>query len=77
MAILLLLIRLKEQATDLLVTINVPHIPGSGYEKGDVDFAGGKYGPLVQRAMEWRERVMWTFEVREWGLFGQEEEEEK
>jgi hypothetical protein len=37
---MLTLIRLVDQETDMLVTINVPHVPGS-YEAGSVDLEGG------------------------------------
>jgi hypothetical protein len=70
-AIMLTLIRLVDQTTDMLVTINVPHVPGS-YEAGSVDLEHGKMGPLLELAGKWRERVLESFEVREWGLFGEE-----
>ncbi|KAI7155191.1 hypothetical protein KC352_g27692, partial [Hortaea werneckii] len=66
--ILLTMVRLVEQQTDLLIAINVPHVKGE-YEESEVDFAGGKYGKLMQQAMEYRERVLETFEVKDWGLF--------
>lgn len=73
-AVLLSLVRLREVETDVLVTVNVPHVLGEegGYEAGSVDFEKGRMGELVQRAVEWRERVLGSFEVREWGLFGGE-----
>jgi hypothetical protein len=70
-AITLTLIRLVDQKTDMLVTINVPHVPGS-YEAGSVDLERGQMGPLLEQAGRWRERVLESFEVREWGLFGEE-----
>jgi hypothetical protein len=70
-AILLTLIRLEGQKTDILVTVNVPHVAGE-YEAGSVDLEHGRKGKLIERAGEWRERVLETFEVREWGLFGEE-----
>jgi hypothetical protein len=70
-AILLSLIRLKDQKTDILVTVNVPHVKGE-YEAGSVDLEHGRQGSLIERAGQWRERVLETFEVREWGLFGEE-----
>lgn len=68
---MLTLIRLVEQETDVLVTINVPHVIGQ-FEAGSVDLEHGKSGPLLETAAKWRERVMETFEVKEWGLFGGE-----
>lgn len=71
MAILLTLVRLVEQETDVLITVNVPHVKGQ-FEEGSVDLEHGSSGPLLERAMEWRERVVASFEVKEWGLFGGE-----
>lgn len=68
---MLTLIRLAEQETDILVTINVPHVVGQ-FEKDSVDLEHGKMGPLLEQAAKWRERVLETFEVKEWGLFGGE-----
>jgi hypothetical protein len=70
-AILLTLIRLEGQKTDILVTINVPHVAGE-YEPESVDLEHGKQGALFEKAGKYRERVLETFEVREWGLFGEE-----
>jgi hypothetical protein len=70
-AILLTLIRLEGQKTDILVTINVPHVEGE-YEAGSVDLEHGRQGSLIEKAGRYRERVLETFEVREWGLFGEE-----
>lgn len=70
-AILLTMIRLKDQKTDILVTVNVPHVKGS-YEAGSVDLEHGKMGKLLEKAVEWRQKVLGSFEVREWGLFGEE-----
>lgn len=70
-AILLSLIRLADQKTDILVTVNVPHVAGE-YEAGSVDLEHGKQGALLEQAGKWRERVLESFEVKEWGLFGEE-----
>ena len=70
-AILLTLIRLERQKTDILVTVNVPHVAGE-YEAGSVDLEHGRQGSLIERAAKYRERVLETFEVKEWGLFGEE-----
>ncbi|GAB7331771.1 hypothetical protein MBLNU13_g03736t1 [Cladosporium sp. NU13] len=70
-AIMLTLIRLVDQKTDILVTVNVPHVIGQ-YDTGSVDLQHGKMGPLLEQAAKWRERVLETFEVKDWGLFGEE-----
>ncbi|PVI07724.1 Mog1p/PsbP-like protein [Periconia macrospinosa] len=69
-AIHLLLLRLKDHGTDILITINAPHYPGE-YEKppsqeGD---GGETTTKLMKDADELRERVLASFDVREWGLF--------
>lgn len=68
---MLTLVRLVKQETDMLITINVPHIAGQ-FEAGSVDLEHGKMGALLEQAGKWRERVLETFEVKEWGLFGEE-----
>lgn len=68
MGILLTLVRLEEKKTDLVISINVPHIAGQ-YVPGDVDPEKGKQGPLLERAVQMREKVMQTFEVKDWELF--------
>lgn len=70
-AIMLTLIRLVEQKTDILVTVNVPHVIGQ-YDTGSVDLEHGETGPLLEQAAKWRERVLETFKVKDWGLFGEE-----
>ncbi|KAF2084527.1 Mog1p/PsbP-like protein [Saccharata proteae CBS 121410] len=67
-AILLLLLRLEAQKTDIVVTINVPHAPGE-YAATEVDFEKKQFGALTERARAALERVRESFEVREWGLF--------
>lgn len=69
--ILLLLVRLEKQQTDIVVTINVPHVPGE-YRKEDVDLENGRRGPLMEDAMNVRQKILETFEVKDWGLFGDE-----
>ncbi|KAL1642794.1 hypothetical protein SLS58_005299 [Diplodia intermedia] len=67
-AILLVLVRLAETKTDILITVNVPHVPGE-YSKEDVDFAAAKQGPLVDAATIIRQRILETFEIKDFGLF--------
>jgi hypothetical protein len=68
---MLTLIRLVEWETDVLVTVNVPHVKGE-FEVGSMDLEKGKMGALLERAAGWRERVLETLEVKDWGLFGEE-----
>lgn len=70
------LIRLVEQGTDIVVTLNVPHIPG---ETEDENNAGDKEELVAKQKMErekqmteaW-EGIMTSLQVRDWSLFGAE-----
>ncbi|KAE8844885.1 hypothetical protein PTNB85_03150 [Pyrenophora teres f. teres] len=61
----LLLLRLKERETDILITINVPHYPGEYNEPAE----GQQETDLMRRSHMIRERLLDTFDVKEWGLF--------
>lgn len=69
--ILLTLIRLESQQTDLVVSVNVPHV-GGDYNKDDVDPSAGKQGPMLDAATSFRDRILQTFEIKDWDLFVQE-----
>ncbi|KAL8757858.1 MAG: hypothetical protein Q9184_004099 [Pyrenodesmia sp. 2 TL-2023] len=70
-AIILTLIRLVPQSTDIVVTINIPHIQGEQEPSdGAVNFEGGKYGSLVEEGVRVRDELWRTLEVKDWGLFG-------
>ena len=62
------LVRLKEQKTDIVITVNVPHVPAE-YNKADIDIAAGKAGPLLDMAVAIRQRILETFEIKDYGLF--------
>ena len=72
--ILLTLIRLEPQLTDMLITLNIPHIPGSpeavavGGE--DLDFETAKYGSAVEEGRKVVEAAISSLTVKDWGLFG-------
>ncbi|KAK3115587.1 hypothetical protein LTR53_004893 [Teratosphaeriaceae sp. CCFEE 6253] len=68
---LLTLIRLVEQKTDIVVAVNVPHVEGT-YDPAEVDPQSGRHGKLVQSGMEYREKILESFGVKDWGLFVQE-----
>jgi hypothetical protein len=61
----LLLLRLKEHGTDVLVNVNIPHYSDE-YEKADKE---GEETRLMRDSKVVRERVLETFKVVEWGLF--------
>lgn len=65
---LLALIRLEDAKTDLLVTVNVPHVQGE-YDAAAVDFHTGAVGPLLEEAGKWQDKILGTLEVCDWGLF--------
>jgi len=61
---------LEKEKTDVLITINVPHIKGE-YDEEEVDLALGKQGELIGDAVEYAARIWSSFEVRDWGLFSE------
>jgi hypothetical protein len=61
----MLLLRLKEQGTDIMITINIPHYAGE-YEKAAKE---GEETRLMRESKVVREKVLETFRVVEWGLF--------
>jgi len=67
-AIVLTLIRLEAEHTDVLITINVPHIKGE-YTKEEVDLQLGKQGKLIENAVEYSAKIWETFKIKDWGLF--------
>jgi len=69
-AIVLNLIRLESEHTDILITINVPHIRGE-YSEEDVDLQLGKQGRLITDAVEFSARIWETFKIKDWGLFNE------
>ncbi|EKG10665.1 Ran-interacting Mog1 protein [Macrophomina phaseolina MS6] len=71
-ALLLVLVRLAEQKTDIVITVNVPHVPGE-YAKEEVDFAAAKQGPLMTAAACIRQKILETFQIKDYGLFVTEE----
>ncbi|KAF2403215.1 ran-interacting Mog1 protein [Trichodelitschia bisporula] len=73
-AILLVLVRLAAQKTDIVISINVPHVADE-YSRADVDLEARKPGPLLGAAIQMRDRILETFEVKDWDLFVNEEEE--
>lgn len=64
----MVLVRLEAQKTDVVVTVNVPHLKGQ-YEEGAVKLEEGRYGLLLEAGQVVKDRVLGSFEVRDWGLF--------
>ncbi|TVY24825.1 putative ran guanine nucleotide release factor [Lachnellula hyalina] len=69
-AIVLTLIRLERESTDVLITINVPHIKGE-YTQEEVDMEMGKQGKLIESSVEIAARIWETFKIKDWGLFNE------
>ena len=67
-AMILTMVRLERERTDLLVTINVPHIKGE-YNEEDVDLELGRQGKLIGDAVDYAAKIWETFKVKDWHLF--------
>ena len=67
-AVILIMIRLEEQKSDLLITINIPHVPGD-YSPSTIKLAAGKWGPLIEAGFDARTRILQSLDVKDWGLF--------
>jgi len=69
-AIVLNLIRLEKESTDILITINVPHIKGE-YTEEDVNLEVGLQGKLIGDAVEYAAKIWETFKIKDWSLFNE------
>lgn len=69
-AIILTLVRLEREKTDILITINVPHIKGE-YDEEEVDLELGKQGKLIGDAVDFAAKIWETFKVKDWTLFNE------
>lgn len=67
-ALLLILVRLPTQHTDIVVTINVPHVPGN-YDASEISLDEGHPGSLIQEGMAIRDQILGSLEVLKWDLF--------
>ena len=61
-----MLLRLKEQGTDMMISVNIPHYPGE-YEKPND--GGEGVTQLMRDSEKIKERILETFDIKEWGLF--------
>ncbi|KAI0165071.1 Mog1p/PsbP-like protein [Hypoxylon sp. FL1284] len=69
-AFIVTLVRLEREKTDLLITINVPHIHGE-YDEADIDLELGKQGKLIGDAVDYAAKIWESFKVKDWGLFNE------
>ncbi|KAH8724559.1 hypothetical protein GQ44DRAFT_617704 [Phaeosphaeriaceae sp. PMI808] len=60
----LLLLRLKEKDTDVMITVNIPH-----YKKEYEKAKGGEETQLMKDSMIVRNKVLESFAIADWGLF--------
>ncbi|KKA27205.1 hypothetical protein TD95_002109 [Thielaviopsis punctulata] len=67
-ALVMSLVRLEEKSTDILITINVPHIKGE-YDEDEIDLELGKQGSQIGEAIEFASTIWQTFEIKDFGLF--------
>ncbi|KAL8376703.1 hypothetical protein RB595_007699 [Gaeumannomyces hyphopodioides] len=67
-ALILTLLRLEREQTDILITVNVPHIKGS-YDEDEIDLEMGKQGKLIGDAVEYAARMWSTFAIHDWKIF--------
>jgi len=71
------------QSTDIVITVNIPHVPGESLaparstpagnamdEDGGRDGGEDGYGRLVEAGRRMRDEVVESVCVRNWGLFG-------
>ncbi|PNY30031.1 Uncharacterized protein TCAP_00098 [Tolypocladium capitatum] len=68
-AIIMTLLRLERNKTDILITINVPHIKGE-YDEAEVDLELGKQGKLIGDAVGYSARIWETLKIKDYGVFG-------
>lgn len=68
-AILLILIRLAAHQTDVVITINVPHVEEK-YIEGNVNLEAQQLGPQLEEAVQMRDEILKTFQIKDWSLFG-------
>ncbi|KAK0625368.1 ran-interacting Mog1 protein [Bombardia bombarda] len=67
-ALILTLLRLEKESTDILITVNVPHIKGE-YDEDEIDLAMGKQGELIGDAVEYAARIWSSLDIKDWALF--------
>lgn len=78
------IVRLEQQTTDIIITINVPFndpsvvatekcIASPIYQGDDIDPANGHKSELLAFGMEVAAEVVGSFRIIDWGLFVMEE----
>ena len=68
-AVIMIIVRLAQQNTDILITINVPHVKGE-YDPREINLEDGRTGAMINDAQKIRDQIIATFQIKDWGLFG-------
>ena len=65
------LIRLAQTDTDVVITINVPHVEEGDSNEGNInqDQHDLPFGSNITQAVQMKEEILRTFEVKDWDLF--------
>ena len=59
-----MLLRLKEQETDLMISVNIPHYPGE-YENPKEREAT----QLMKDSEKVKDRILESFDIKDWSIF--------
>lgn len=65
--ILLVLVRLPQKGTDIVITVNIPHVPG--FHSDEITIGGDKFNEFVKDGLSLLEQILATFEIKDWSLF--------
>ena len=68
-AVIMILVRLAQQNSDILITINIPHVKGE-YETRDINLEDGRTGAMINDGQKIRDQIIATFQIKSWDLFG-------
>lgn len=60
--------RLRAQNTDLVITVNMPYAVGQGASE-EIHPQEGTLGKQADAALVYRDHILETFQIRDWGLF--------
>lgn len=69
--VLLVLVRLEKVESDVIICVNVPHMPGE-YNAAEMDLPSQKVGKLLEEGSVIRGKILESFEVKDWSVFGEE-----
>ncbi|KAL1898648.1 hypothetical protein Cpir12675_001852 [Ceratocystis pirilliformis] len=67
--LIMILLRLENKGTDILITINVPHVKGE-YDEFQIDLQAGKQGSKIKQAIQFADQIRETFDIKDYALFG-------